>query len=195
MINLRSKVILTDVDGVLLDWTYSFEHYLKTFYGIVPLKRNIFNMAEAFDVTDKEMVNMITSFNESSHIGRLTPRGDAVHYVQKLYREHGFVFHAITAISQHRDSWTLRQENLAAVFGPRVFEEVICVGHGASKHNALSQYRNSGCIWIEDNMEHAITGLQLGLESYLMTSFHNIKENHPEIPRVNSWREIYDIAI
>jgi len=44
---LSNKVILTDVDGVLLDWEYSFNAWMnKHGYEVVPGKENEYNVGK-----------------------------------------------------------------------------------------------------------------------------------------------------
>lgn len=201
MFEMREKVILTDVDGVLLDWTYSFTRYMDQQYGRKPVRFDTYNMAKAFDVTDDEIQAIISRFNESIHIRNLTPKGDAIKYVKKLHEEHGFVFHAITAVGDDRDTRLSRIENLNRLFGNTAFEEVFCVGRGTyakpgeSKRHILEKYKDTGCMWIEDHHGHAVDGLELGLNALLMDSFHNRGWHHPDIPRVTSWREIYELTV
>lgn len=195
MFELRNKVILTDVDGVLLDWTYSFVRHMDERYGIRPVRFDTYDMAAAFDVEPIPMVNMISGFNESIHIGNLTPLGDAIKYVRKLHEEHGFVFHAITAIGVDADTQRSRLQNLQKIFGMTAFEHVICVARDASKRHILEKYMDSGCLWIEDHFGNAVDGSELGLTALLMDSFHNQHKTHPDVQRVSSWREIYDIAV
>jgi hypothetical protein len=86
----------------------------------------------------------------------------------------------------------LREMNLRKLFGDTVFEQIICLDTGADKHDALSEYRDSGCYWVEDKPENADVGLALGLKSILVEHGHNMNHECP-YPVVKNWREIYAI--
>ena len=44
---MKNKVILTDCDGVILDWEYSFKKWM-TRHGYVVVKDDCYDIAEAF---------------------------------------------------------------------------------------------------------------------------------------------------
>jgi len=85
----------------------------------------------------------------------------------------------------------LRTKNLIEMFGPSVFESFVYLDTGADKDEALEQYRDSGCFWVEDKPQNAILGQELGLESILMDHPFN-KEYEGYIPRLKNWKEIYE---
>jgi hypothetical protein len=116
-----------------------------------------------------------------------------MYYVKRLHEEHRYVFHCITSVSTEPNAVKLREMNLRKLFGKTAFERVVCLPTGADKHEALSEYKNSGLYWIEDKPENAHVGHKLGLRSILMEHGHNMAHYHPEIPIVKNWKEIYDI--
>jgi hypothetical protein len=133
-------------------------------------------------------------FNESADIGFIPPLRDAIQYVRKLHEEHGFVFHAITSLSLDYNAVRLRKMNIRNLFGETAFEEIVCLDTGADKDEALERYRDTGCVWVEDKVENAEVGLQLGLNSFLMGHDHNADYDGDAI-RVQNWKEIYDIIV
>ena len=68
-----------------------------------------------------------------------------------------------------------------------------CLDTGADKDQALSEYADSGCWWIEDKPENAQVGLKLGLRSMLMEHGHNMDYVNNQIPVVKNWRQAYDL--
>ena len=82
--------------------------------------------------------------------------------------------------------------NLEKLFGDTVFEEIICLGTGADKDEALAPYRNSECYWVEDKIQNAEVGYNLGLKSILMSHGHNM-DYSGSIPVVKNWAEIYEL--
>lgn len=185
------KVILTDCDGVLLDWEYSFKVWMLH-RGYEVINPGEYKMNEMFDISKEESKSLIRQFNESAAIGFLPPLRDAVHYVRKLHEEQGYVFHCLTSLSDDPDAQRLRQMNLDKVFGKGIFEKLICADTGADKDDILEPYRNSRCIWVEDKPENAQLGLEMGLSSVLFGHDHNA-DCGIKCPRVWKWKHIYDM--
>jgi FMN phosphatase YigB (HAD superfamily) len=191
---LSEKLILTDVDGCLLDWQYSFFCWMEK-RGYRPEKQNEYDIGETFGISKQESKILVRRFNESAAIGWLTPFRDAVHIVKKLHNEYGFVFRCITSLSTDEYAGKLRRSNLYSLFGENVFEDVICLDCGADKDDALMPYKDTGCFFIEDKPENALTGHRLGLQPILIAHEHNRDFIHSDIPRVNTWREIGDLIV
>jgi hypothetical protein len=191
-----STVILTDVDGVLLNWEYAFDTWMQT-HGHSRIEGGQFkyDIGKRYNISHEQGKQLIKYFNESAAIGFLPPLRDAMHYVKKLHEEHGFVFHAITSMSLDKNAIHLREMNLKKLFGDTVFEKIVCLDTGADKDDALLPYKDSGLFWIEDKIVNCELGTRLGLKSLLMEHGHNMDFEHKEIPRVKNWREVYDIIL
>jgi len=191
---MQDKVILTDVDGVVLDWEYGFSRYMAA-KGLKPIRNDVYSVGDTYGITKPEGKANVIAFNESARIGSLTPFRDAKKYVKKIHEELGYVFHAITSLSSDPYAGELRRLNLEKVFGEGVFEEVICIECGADKDEALEPYRDSGCLWVEDKMINAETGARMGLDSVLINHTHNITLPNDSLKRVDGWREIYESLV
>lgn len=191
MYNLHEKVILTDVDGVLLDWEYSFTMWMQR-HGFERNKGSeiLYTIFNRYNLNQDEALRYIRMFNESAAIGFLPPMRDAIKYVRKLHEEHGYIFHAITSLGLDPSSYELRKRNLETVFGKGVFEKVVCVDTGACKRNALLPYTDSECLWVEDKPENADVGVELGLKSVLVS--HPYNQSYKGLATVvNTWKDIY----
>jgi FMN phosphatase YigB (HAD superfamily) len=189
---MKNKCILTDCDGVLFDWEYAFDQWMKR-HGYVKHNAGDYEIHVNYNLEKTETKRLIRMFNESAWIRKLPPLRDAIHYVKKLHSEHGYVFHAITSLSNDDYSQHLRTKNLREMFGDSVFEKYIYLDTGADKDEVLEQYRNTGCYWIEDKPENADVGLSVGLNSILVDHDHN--ENYEgDAIRVRNWKEIYNIV-
>ena len=193
---MNNNVILTDVDGVLLNWEYAFDTWMQT-HGHSKIEGGQFkyNIGKRYNISDAQGRQLIKYFNESAAIGFLPPLRDAMYYVKKLHEQHGFVFHAITSLSLDKNAVHLREMNLKKLFGETVFERIVCLDTGADKDDALLPYKDSGLYWVEDKIANCETGTKLGLSSLLMEHGHNMDFEHPEISRVKNWREVYDIVL
>ena len=185
----KDKVILVDCDGVLLDWEYSFDYWM-TRHGYVKVNEGVYDMAHAYQIEKAEIRRLIRMFNESAAIRKLPPLRDAMKYVKKLHEEHGYIFHAITSLSNDAYAQHLRTKNLRELFGNTAFEKYVYLDTGADKDEELAPYAYSRCYWVEDKPENAEVGTQLGLTSILMAHGHNAEYKGV---RVQNWKEIYDM--
>ena len=184
----KNKVILTDVDGVLLDWEYAFHQWmLRHGYEFNEGTEHEYNIAKRYKTSNAK--RNIRMFNESAQIRKLPPLRDAIKYVKKLHEEHGYVFHVITSLSTDAYSQHLRTKNLREMFGDSVFEKYIYLDTGADKDEVLEQYRDTGAWWVEDKWENALAGENVGLKPMLMAHTHNV--GHADHAIVNNWKEIY----
>ncbi len=191
---LNQQVILVDADGVLLNWEYAFSIWMET-HGFVKQTGSEFeyDIGRRYNIDHPQGRKLIKIFNESAAIGFLPPLRDAMYWVKRLHEEHGYVFHCITSLSLDPSAGKLREMNLNKLFGPTAFERIVCLDTGADKHEALAEYRDSGCWWVEDKPENAEVGHALGLRSILMEHGHNMSHANKQIPVVKNWREIYAI--
>jgi FMN phosphatase YigB (HAD superfamily) len=190
---IKEKVILVDCDGVLLDWEYAFDQWMKR-HGYTVVMPNDYKMHVKYGIDKAEAKKMIRIFNESAWIRKLPPLRDAIKYVKKLHAEHGYIFHAITSLSNDQYAQHLRTKNLRELFGDTVFEEYVYLDTGADKDDALAPYAESDCYWVEDKPENAQLGADLGLDALLMNHHHN-QEYDGDARRVNNWKEIYEIIV
>lgn len=188
---MRDKVILVDCDGVLLDWVYSFTQWMKR-HGYKEVRTNTYEMSERYEMPKAEIRKLIRMFNESAAIRKLPPLRDAIKYVKKLHEEYGYVFHAITSLSNDQYAQHLRTKNLRELFGDTAFEKYVYLDTGADKDEELLPYKDSGCVWIEDKIQNSELGLELGLDSYLMAHDHNVSYVG-EAKRVQNWKDIYNM--
>lgn len=190
---MKNKIILTDADGVLLDWEYSFDVWMRQHgFNKVDGGNLKYNIGKRYGIDAEQGKKLIKIFNESAFMGFLPPLRDAMYYVKRLHEEHGYVFHCITSLTKDENAQELRRMNLRKLFGETAFEKFVFLDTGADKDEALEPYRGSGLWWIEDKIVNCQVGQELGLKSLLVEHGHNMEFEHPEIPRVKNWREIYN---
>ena len=188
----RKKLILTDADGVCLDWEWAFNVYMQEhgFEEIEGSKLN-YDMSIRYGIPREQVVKLIRIFNESAAIGFLPAQRDAMYYIKKLHEKHGYVFHCITSLSLNPNAQRLREMNIHKRFGPTAFERIVCLDTGAHKDDALEEYEGTGLVWLEDKVENAEAGYKYGLNPLLMVHGHNMHHYHPGITPVKNWQEIY----
>ena len=193
--NTMDKLILTDVDGVLLNWEYAFNIWMQRHGYKLGKNANSYDMGERYDLTDVKKRELVKYFNESAAIGYLPPLRDSIHYVRKLHEEQGFVFHILTALSTDHQAQDLRRKNLQKLFGETVFEKFIYCDTGADKDEILAPYTGSGLLWIEDKLENAELGQKLGLEAILIEHGHNMDNQENGIPLMKDWKAVYEYVV
>lgn len=188
------KIILTDCDGVILDWEWAFHVWMQERgYNLKLDGKYSYYLHDHFeDLEFHEAKRLIRVFNESAAIGFLPSLRDATHYVKRLHEEHGYVFHCITSLSKDKNAQKLREMNIKKIFGATAFEHFIFLDTGEDKNEALAQYKNSEFYWIEDKPENADVGHKLGLSSLLVEHGHNM-HHKCAYPIVKNWKEIYKI--
>jgi hypothetical protein len=188
-------LILVDADGVILNWEYAFAIWMEQHgHTKQPGAEYLYDIGERYAISKAQGRQLIKMFNESAAIGFLPPLRDSMYYVKKLHEEHGYVFHCITSLSSDINAQRLREMNLHKLFGSTAFELITCLETGSDKDNALAPYQDSGCWWVEDKIQNAEVGLNLGLKSIVMEHGFNMHYNNPKIPVVKNWAAIYNLV-
>jgi FMN phosphatase YigB (HAD superfamily) len=191
---MNKKIILVDCDGVILDWEYAFDIYLQQHgFNKVAGGELKYDIGKRYGIEFEQGIKLVKLFNESAAIGFLPALRDSMYYIKKLHEKHGYVFHCITSLSKDRNAQKLRKMNLQKLFGKTTFEKFVFLDTGADKDQALSKYQDSGLYWVEDKIANAVAGEKVGLKSILMEHGHNMDFEHPEIPRVKNWQELYQL--
>jgi FMN phosphatase YigB (HAD superfamily) len=193
------KVIVTDCDGVLLDWEEGFGVWMEhNGHNIVPDGKLIYDISERYGMDSITGKQMVKQFNQSAAMGFLPPLRDAQYYVKLLSEKHQYKFVVLTSLSLDPYAQKLRERNLKKIFG-NCFKDVICLDTGADKDEALLALskKYSGCWWIEDKPANAEAGVGAGFRSILIEHGHNMNyefQDWLDITVAKNWEEIYDIV-
>ena len=200
----NNRIILTDVDGVLLEWEHHFTKWMlqRTLfderesryhpYKLLPDKQNTYEMAERFGVTIKEIRKLIREFNRSAWMGTQRPMMDSQTWVKLLAAE-GWTFIPITSQTSDIPAQKLRKKRMGELFGDHIFTNYHILGTGADKDSALAEFHNTGLYWVEDKPKNALAGLKYGLKPILIDHPYNRDFEHSEITRVNTWQDIHKL--
>jgi hypothetical protein len=186
------KKILTDCDGVLLDWEGPFHEWMLK-KGYSKIKHGIYNLAEAYGIEKDAKHDIVREFNESAWMCCLPVLRDADHGVATLFN-HGYRFDVITSLSLDPYAKQLRWTNLNTHIGSDAFDDLICLDTGADKDDALVKYA-PGHWWIEDKPENCDTGLKYGHRPILIDHPHNQWYQNPEVVRVKTWKELCEVIL
>ena len=178
------KILLTDIDGVLLDWSGHFNKYLKTYHP----ELGLMNPTE-FD-QHSNIAKVMQNFNRSAWLGYLKTHKDAAEILPE-FKKAGYDIICCTAMGHDPYSYSLRKQNLENVF-PGLISRMDVTGFGESKAEWLSQYKGSGAIWVEDKWANAKAGADAGLNTYLMRHEYNASQDYTGVKKVDNWVQIYN---
>ena len=176
---MEKKLILVDIDGVVLEHGTQFFHWLDQ-KGV--LKGNNESEKIAFlyqwhHNEPTELAEIYAQSGEEIHYQFQQPFKDAKIYLHLLHEE-GWHFKAITCHGNSRKALIQRKENLFFHFKEKMWDEIICLGHTECKKLSLTKHKNENLFWVEDTLSNALLGQELGLHPIWMRN-----ENHPKINR------------
>jgi len=192
---MSNKLILVDVDGVLLDWKNGFLQFMAI-EGIVEKDTTKYNVWEWMETLDKKPIDeekgrfMIEYFNRSAWMCFLDPFRDSVQVVKDL-KQKGYEFKAITSMHKDKPAQALRKMNIADVFGEGTISDITFLPTGADKREALAKYEGSGAWWVEDKVENAKVGKDLGLKPIIIEHDYNKNDYVHDIPTAKFWSTVY----
>ena len=184
---MRSPIIC-DVDDVMLDWIGGFRKFLKKHRIEHPETPPVdYGLEKWLGTSRGETIALIREFNENDPgFGELEPYADALEVVTRLARM-GHDILCLTSCTDKHHAIEMRKKNLYDHFG-QIFTGVVCLPLGASKRDILRRAYPS--VWIEDNMQHAIAGHEVGHRAIILTRPHNTQLDHPDVLRCGDWHEI-----
>ena len=201
---ISNRIILTDVDGVLLEWEHHFTKWLQLRsyfdkngnrnypYKLLDSGQDNYDMSKRFGISKETISQEIREFNRSAWMGTQRPMLESQTWVKLLHAE-GWTFVPITSQTSDIPGQCLRKKRLGELFGEHVFSNYHILGTGADKDGALAEFHNTGLYWVEDKPKNALAGLKYGLKPILIDHPYNKDFNHPDIIRVNNWKQIHEI--
>ena len=183
----KNNLIVTDVDGVLLDYMDSFIAWAKVEHGweIDPdHPHDSYDMSSWFKggKTTKEFVELITEYNSEGRV--IPPIEGSVKALNRLY-EDGHRIIALTSFGGYTGSQEFRREYLKVLFGD-IFDDTIILPLGACKKDKLKEL--SPKYFVEDCLAYAEQGSALGIKTFLVRTTYNA--GGEDIIYVNNWNEI-----
>jgi FMN phosphatase YigB (HAD superfamily) len=199
-----NRIILTDVDGVLLEWEHHFTKWLQLRsyfdkngnrnypYKLLDSGQDNYDMSKRFGISKETISQEIREFNRSAWMGTQRPMLESQTWVKLLHAE-GWTFVPITSQTSDIPGQALRKKRLGELFGEHVFSNYHILGTGADKDGALAEFHDTGLYWVEDKPKNALAGLNYGLKPILIDHPYNKEFNHPDIIRVNNWKQIHEI--
>ena len=188
-----NRIILTDVDGVLLDWEKHFGRWMAARgYQQIAGAEKLYAMYERYGISREEKEALIREFNSSAWMGTQEPMPDSQTWVKLLHAE-GWTFIPITSQTTDLPAQELRKKRLKQLIGGTVFSNFFILDTGADKDSALAEFHGTGLWWVEDKITNAKVGLDYGLKPLLYNHTYNQNFKHDKIKRVSNWKEIRSI--
>lgn len=191
---MNKRVIITDVDGVILDWEEGFSVWLEhKGFKPIPDAKKYWDMGARYKLDYEEILSHVHEFNSSASIGFLPPQRDAQHYIKLINKELGYRFIALTSCSGDPNVAKLRTRNLEKLLGP-VFDDIICIPVGSDKTPFLEAIATDhpGSYWVEDTPKNVDKGIALGYRGLLFQHKFNL-DYDGEARVIQDWEEIYNL--
>ena len=189
-----NRIILTDVDGVLLEWENHFTKWMIS--RGYKLKDNFvseYNMQKRFEDHNLNIKTEIREFNKSAWMGTQPPMPESQTWIKLLHAE-GWTFIPISSQTSDIPAQELRKRRLEELFGEYAFYNFHILETGQDKDDILAEFHGTGLWWVEDKWTNALAGLKYGLKPLFIDHPYNREYSHPDITRVNNWKQIHEIV-
>ena len=195
------RIILTDVDGVLLEWENHFTkwmisrgHKLKENYkSEYDMGKRFIFYSNVFNEDPNYIKLAIREFNKSAWMATQPPMPESQTWVKLLHAE-GWTFIPISSQTSDIPAQEIRKRRLEELFGEYAFYNFHILETGQEKDDVLAEFHGTNLWWIEDKWTNALAGLKYGLKPLFIDHPYNREYSHPDITRVNNWRDIHKIV-
>ena len=196
-----NRIILTDVDGVLLEWENHFTkwmitrgHKLKEDYkSEYDMGKRFIFYSNVFNEDPNYIKLAIREFNKSAWMATQPPMPESQTWVKLLHAE-GWTFIPISSQTSDIPAQEIRKRRLEELFGEYAFYNFHILETGQEKDDVLAEFHGTNLWWIEDKWTNALAGLKYGLKPLFIDHPYNREYSHPDITRVNNWRDIHKIV-
>ena len=190
------KPLLVDVDGVMLNYVAGFVEYFFIKFGrrLDPTGPSDYNMTAWMGVRDDQTCKAILSDFNNGDLGGFAKLPVYPGVKERILAAHsaGREVHVITSSSRRPASVEMRRQNLHEQVGP-YFTSITCIDLHESKLPYLMEHPES--VWLEDNYQNALLGVEAGHESYVIRSSHNrhFEGQHDQthlVSWISSWTDL-----
>lgn len=180
----KLSFLLSDLDGVYVDWTTGFTKYMASIGHIAKhANPTVFTMQDIFPQLEKPWLH-IRDYQQSEFYAKVKPYDGALEAYKEV-KANGIEIIAITSCGLEPETVRMRKEFVAA---QGVFSDLFMLDMGASKTDVLKKFSNAAFI---DDQEHvALEGVNAGHLSLLKTMPYNIDVKHHKLSRVSDFNEI-----
>jgi len=186
-----ARPLVIDCDGVLLDYLVGFKPFAEDRLGVElsPAGPENFELSGWLGCDTATTMQLVSDFNMGkggsfASLPAFPGSVEALHAARATGRR----LSIITACFDTPEVVALRRANLLDVFGD-IFDRIDFVNPGTSKRAILEHYK--GVAWIEDNRKNALLGAEIGHDTYLIRTSHNVRHEalsqHPRMTWVDGW--------
>ena len=170
---ISNRIILTDVDGVLLEWE---NHFTKWMISRGAKLKNEFkaeyDMQRRFVDATEDIKLAIREFNKSAWMGTQPPMPESQTWIKLLHAE-GWTFIPISSQTSDIPAQELRKRRLEELFGEYAFYNFHILETGQDKDDILAEFHGTGLWWVEDKWTNALAGLKYGLKPLFIDHPYN----------------------
>jgi len=197
LVDFNIRILLTDVDEVLLKWIEGFIQFakkegyqFKDEYPTTWLLSTWMKKKDGSAMTDSEVRDLVLHFNHSDLFEHLDPCEEAIGGLRYI-KSRGFHIVAISSCTDDKEAYAKRFKNLKRHFG-KFIDYVVCLPLGSSKTEVLRNFPPS--IWIDDNPENVAAGAALNHFSFVMKRPWNEASlgDSEDLPVFSSWNDVKD---
>ena len=191
------KTLLTDCDGVLLDWLSGIPEFLAS-QGLDSdhlmdgLMGNQFIPIEKIFMSEtvEQALSRMNDYHRSDCMKKLPimePGAEAS--LKRLSDEYEII--VVTSFSEDKAAQKNREENLQLRYGNSI-SDLICLPFSANKTDVLRDLAKSRdvSLWVDDQIKHVYHGINAGINSYQYTYNMSCGRNTGEVRELDSWRKI-----
>ena len=187
----NKPLLLTDVDGVLLDFIQGFSIYLETLGHDISHTKSYWGSTKraTFDglmrIADPQQAAAVKAgFYQSEAIAHLPLMQTHLINIMQTLSEHMDIV-CITCIGRTQQLMDARRKNLHDHFGD-CFKAIHCLDFGESKLPLLRHYQKQQPLaYIDDRQEHIDEAIQANINGRLFE--HNVPKT--QVNSVTCWHE------
>jgi beta-phosphoglucomutase-like phosphatase (HAD superfamily) len=188
--DMMDKILLTDVDGTLLDFATDF-HYWMLDHGFKATGSlsQTFEIDVVYGCTREQALHEVEAFCEADVFKTLPPILGSLGVIRRL-KALGWRVVAITSCHASPEARRNREENLAILYGIEP-QDVIFAGLMGDKRKILANFPPA--IWVDDHYRHIEEGLDAGHKCFVIDMPYNQQEsnnNNPLVERISHWMQI-----
>lgn len=186
------KILITDIDEVLLDWSDSFDGFLRENYGYddCHLRDNPQRLWEVVGVHESDIGGIMNIHNDSPAFANLDYKNDS-DILKDNYKKFDRII-AVTSCGSDTSIQQKRIQNLKEKFGD-IIDEIEFLDFLNPKHEALEKikerFSDAKIYMIDDSVKDVEYARSIGINAYVYkATFHDPKD----LPVVDSFTQFLE---
>jgi hypothetical protein len=186
---MTKKFFLSDLDGVYMNWTQGFVHYMASL-GHVALHADPtqFAMGDIFPTVEKPHLHIV-DYQHSDFYRDIQPYAEMKEAYKAIHAQGDVGIIAITSCGTQDQVVAHRETQLAR---EGIFDDLIILELGASKEDVLKKFKPS--VFIEDQLVVAQQGLSAGHTTLLKDMPYNRGETPHGIHRIFKSKQLFNFT-